>query len=129
MNLYTSLPNKLGLHLIEFDQFNHVDFLYSRNVSEMVYNSIINTLITADFIDWKPVYDNTSSSNGISNYFQCDDIDPIGERISRKKTDGLWNKITSYIKKKEVYPIVQTSEENIQTKNTYLKSWKETFNL
>lgn len=129
MDLYNSLPNKLGLHLIEFDQFNHVDFLYSRNVSDMVYNSIINTIITADFVDWKPIYDNTTSSHGISNYIQCNDIDHIGERISRKKTDGLWNKITSYIKKKEVQPIIQTNEENIQTKNTYLNSWKETFHL
>lgn len=129
MDLYTSLPNRLGLHLIEFDQFNHVDFLYSRNVSDMVYNRVINTLITADFVDWKPVYDNITSSNGISNYIQCNDINLKGEKIPRKNTDSLWNKITSYIKKKEIRPIVQPHEENIQTQNTHLKSWKETFHL
>lgn len=101
MDLYTHLPNRLGLHLIEFDQFNHVDFLYSRNVSDMVYNSVINTLIIADFIDWKPVYDNKTPPNTLSNDIQCNDINSIDERISRKRTDGLWNKITSYIKKKK----------------------------
>lgn len=128
MDLYTRLPNRLGLNLIEFDEFNHVDFLYSRNVFDMVYKNVINTLLTAEFIDWIPVYDNTTSFNSLNNY-QCNDIE-INERSPRKKNDGFWNKITRYLRKKEVYPLVKTKEEeNVNSRNTFSNSWKEMFNL
>lgn len=129
--LYTRLPNRLGLHLIEFDKFNHVDFLYSRNITKMVYQSVFNTLQTAESIDWVPVYDNSTSFNTFSKYNKCEDTE-FGERVSRKKNnDGFWNKIMRYVKKKEVHPLTSSKEENneesLKSRNTNQKAWTQTF--
>lgn len=127
MELYTRLPNRLGLHLINFDQFNHVDFLYSRNVSDLVYQNVINTISTAEFNDWVPVYDKTTSYKISSNYIQCNDKG-ISERTSKKKNDGFWSKITSYIKKKEVHPFIKIKEE--QNEETFeSRAWSKIHNL
>lgn len=129
--LYTRLPNRLGLHLIEFDKFNHVDFLYSRNITEMVYQSVFNTLHTAESVDWVPIYDKTTSFNNYSKYDKCEDT-TFGERESRKKNnDGFWNKIMRYVKKKEVHTLMSSTEENneesFKSRHTNQKAWAETF--
>jgi len=130
MELYTHLPNRLGLHLIEYDKFNHVDFLYSHNVSDMVYESVLNTIYPAELLDWIPVYDKTTSFNNLNDDMQCNDLE-IKERSSKKKNSSFWNKITKYIIQKEVYPITQIKEDDeiIKSRNTFLKSWKETIYL
>lgn len=127
MELYTHLPNRIGLHLIEFEQFNHVDFLYSRNVSELVYQSVINTITTAESFDWAPVYDNKTSYNAFLQK-QCNDVE-LSERSSRKNNNGFWSKMFSYIKKKEVPSLTKLKEENIQYRNKYQNTWNETYNL
>lgn len=124
MELYTRLPNRLGLHLIDFDQFNHVDFLYSRNVSDLVYQNVINTISTAEFDDWVPVYDKTTSYKTSSSYIQCNDIE-INERTSKKKNDGFWSKITSYMKKKEVYPLIKIKEVKNDEEKVKSKVWSD----
>lgn len=132
MELYTHLPNRLGLNLIDFDQFNHVDFLYSRDVSDMVYKSLINTVVSAEFANWTPVYDRTTSYNFFENDYQCNNID-FSERNLKNNKKGFWNKITSYIKKKEVHPLIkaksENTEETIKSNNTFLKAWKEIIHL
>ncbi|VVC24403.1 Partial AB-hydrolase lipase domain,Serine aminopeptidase, S33,Alpha/Beta hydrolase fold [Cinara cedri] len=130
IELYSHLPNRLGLNLIEFDQFNHVDFLYSKNIIDMVYQSVLNTISTTEFEDWVPVFDNTTIYNAIDN-IHCNDIE-LRERNSRKTNKGFWSKLTGYIKKKEVSPLVnikeQHSEKTAESRNTYTKAWKELFN-
>lgn len=132
IELYTHLRNRLGLHLIEFDQFNHVDFLYSRNVSDMVYNSVINTISTADLLDWVPVYDKTTPFYALNTDKQCNDSE-FNERSSRKKKKGFWSKFTTFIKKMEIQPIVSieevNNENNFKSRNTFLRAWKEPFNM
>lgn len=133
IELYSHLPNRLGLNLIEFDQFNHVDFLYSKNIVDMVYQSVLNTISITEFDDWVPVYDNTTAYNALSN-IQCNDME-LKEKNSRKQ-DGFWRKLIQYIKKKEVSPLISTEEQNNEkntdshhSNTTYMKSWKEPFNL
>jgi len=130
MELYTHLPNRLGLHLIEYDKFNHVDFLYSHNVSDMVYESVLNTISPAELLDWIPVYDKTTLFNHLNDDMQCNDLE-IKERSPKKKNSSFWNKITKYIIQKEVYPLTQIKEDDeiIKSRNTFLKSWKETIYL
>lgn len=127
LELYTHLPNRLGLHLIEFEKFNHVDFLYSRNVSDMVYQSVISTITAAESYDWVPVYDKTTSFSPFLDK-QCNDIE-LSERSIRKKNGGFWSKMLSYIKKKEVRPLTKLKEENIQYGNKYQNTWNETLYL
>lgn len=112
---------------MEFDQFNHVDFLYSRDIFNMVYKSVMNTVLTADTIDWKPVYDRTTPFYAQSNYSQCNDAE-LRERNSRKNNNGFWNTITSFIKKKEIQPLIPNKEENgeiSKSKNMFKRAWKE----
>lgn len=131
MELYTQLPRRLGLFLIAFDKFNHVDFLYSRNVSDMVYQSVMNTISIADFIDWIPVYDNKTTFKDLSNYTLCNDTE-LGERTLKRKNDSFWSKLTSYIKKKEVHPLTnvnENNEENNKSRNMFPMSWNKPYNL
>ncbi|XP_050061037.1 gastric triacylglycerol lipase-like [Aphis gossypii] len=125
VELYSRLPNRLGINLIKFDQFNHVDFLYSKNVTEMVYQSVMNTLFKAEFADWIPEIDNTTAFNVSSDYNQCYD-----ERNARKTKNGFWQKITSFIKRKEVYPLknymVEDHEENVRSRHTIKNAWNQT---
>lgn len=114
----------MGLNLIDFDKFNHIDFLYSRDVFDMVYKNVINTLLTAEIKDWIPIYDNTTSFNSLSYYNQCNDTE-ISNRGSRKNNEGFWNKITRYLWKKEVYPLVNPNEENVNSKKISSNNWKE----
>lgn len=126
MDLYSHLPNRLGLHLIKFDKFNHVDFLYSKNVTEMVYQSLMNTIFKAEFVDWVPEFDNTTAFNTISDYNQCKD-----ERNARITNNGFWHKFSSFIKKKEVHPLKsfmeEDKEENVKLRNTILTNWNQTY--
>jgi hypothetical protein len=107
IELYTHLRNRLGLNLIMFDEFNHVDFLYSRNVSDMVYNSVIRTISKVDLLGWVPVYDNTVSFYALKTDNQCNDSE-LHERSSRRKKNGFWSKFTSIMEKMEVQPIIST---------------------
>lgn len=93
MELYTQLPHRLGLHLI--NEFNHGDFLYGYNVYDMLYQNVINTIYTAEFDDWLPVYDNTTLFKDLNNETLCNDTE-IRERASRKKNDSFWSKLISY---------------------------------
>ncbi|XP_022182087.1 gastric triacylglycerol lipase-like [Myzus persicae] len=126
VELYSHLPNRLGLHLIKFDKFNHVDFLYSKNVTDMVYQSVMNTIFKAEFDDWSPEFDNTTSFNSINYNNQCND-----ERNARTTNNGFWLKITSFIKKKEVHPLKsfmgEDKEENVKSRNTILTAWNQTY--
>lgn len=135
--MYTRLPNRLGLHLIEYEKFNHVDFLYSYNVTEMVYQSVINLISTAEYVDWVPTYDNTTSSRSVSDYTQCRDTE-FRERTARKKSNGFWSKITSFLKTKpenlEVYPLAKVQEDNYyeehaKNRNMFVQAWNETYNF
>lgn len=129
IELYSHLPNRLGLNRIEFDQFNHVDFLYSKNIIDMVYQSVLNTISTTEIDDWVPVYDNTTTYNALDDV-QCNDIE-LGERNSRKTSNGLWGKLTWFMKKKEVTPFnnrEQNNEKNIEPRTTNIKAWKDLFN-
>ncbi|XP_026810356.1 gastric triacylglycerol lipase-like [Rhopalosiphum maidis] len=125
VELYSRLPNRLGIHLIKFDQFNHVDFLYSKNVTDMVYQSVMNTIFKAEFLDWIPEFDNTTAFNSSSDYIQCYD-----ERSARKTKNGFWHKITSFIKRKELHPIkssiAENYEENVRSRHTIKLAWNET---
>lgn len=129
MELYTQLPHRLGLFLIGFEKFNHVDFLYSRNVSDMVYQSVMNTISKADLTEWIPVYDNAITFKDLSNYTLCNDTE-LRERTMRKN-DSFWSKLTSYIKKKEVYPLTNVNENNEENKsrNMFPMSWNKPYNL
>ncbi|CAI6364457.1 unnamed protein product [Macrosiphum euphorbiae] len=126
MELYSHLPNRLGLHLIEFDKFNHVDFLYSKNVTDMVYQSVMNTIFKAEFVDWIPEFDNTTAFNALSDYNKCND-----DRNARTTNNGFWHKITSIIKKKEVYPLTsimrEDKEKHVRSRNTYVMAWNQTY--
>lgn len=115
---------------MEFDQFNHVDFLYSRDIFNMVYKSVINTVLTAESVDWKPVYDRTTPFYALSNYSQCNDVE-LRDRNSQKKNDGFWNTITSYIKKKELQPLIKIKEDNedVKSRNALKRAWKETIHV
>lgn len=126
--LYTHLKNRLGLHLINFDQFNHVDFLYSRNVSDMVYNSVISTISTADFLNWVPVYDKKTPFYALKIDNECKDSE-LHERSSRRKKKGFWNKITSFVKKMVVQPIASIEEENNENKPRikFLRAWEKPY--
>lgn len=115
IELYTHLRNRLGLTLIDHDEFNHVDFLYSRNVSHMVYNGVIKTISKADFLDWVPVYDNTASFYALKTDSQCNNSESHG-RISKRKKKGFWKKITSLMKM-EVQPMISTEEEYNENTN------------
>lgn len=130
MELYTYIPNRLGLHLIEFDKFNHVDFLYSRDVFNLVYKSVINTITTAESADWAPVYDRETLFNSF-NLSNCSDIEFRGRNAKKKK--GFWSTITSYIKKLEVQPLIknkeETNEENNESRNIFSRAWKEIIHL
>jgi len=86
----------------------------------------MNTIFEADFVDWVPGFDNTTEFNTLSDYTQCND-----ERSARKTNNGFWHKITSFIKKKEVYPLenfmAEDNEENVKSRNTMLMAWNKTF--
>jgi len=93
----------------------------------MLYKSVINTISTAETVNWTPVYDNTTPFKDLSNYNRCNDTE-FGERTSRRKNDGFWSKLTSYIKKKEVYPLGKMNENN-KSRNTFTIAWNTTYNL
>lgn len=126
VELYSHLPNRLGLHLIKYDKFNHVDFLYSKNVTDMVYQSVMNTIFKAEFVDWIPEFDNTTAFNDLSDYNQCND-----DRNARKTNNGFWHKITSILKKKEVHPLTsimtEDKEKHVRSRHTYVMAWNETY--
>lgn len=86
----------------------------------------METIFKAEVVDWVPNFDNTSAFNALSGYNQCND-----ERNARKTNNGFWHKITSFIKKKEVHPLVkfkeENSEEDVKTRNTMLMAWKQPF--
>jgi len=92
----------------------------------------MNTISTAESVDWTPVYDDTTLFKDLRNYNRCNDTE-FGERTSRRKNDGFWSKLTSYIKKKEVFPLVkvnENNEENNKSRNTlFPMAWNETYNL
>jgi len=85
----------------------------------------MNTIFKAEFADWIPEIDNTTAFNASSDYIQCYD-----ERNARKTKNGFWQKITSFIKKKEVYPLknymVEDREENVRSRHTIKSAWNQT---
>jgi hypothetical protein len=91
----------------------------------MVYQSVMNTIFKAEFVDWIPEFDNTTAFNFSSDYIQCYD-----ERSARKTKNGFWHKITSFIKRKEVHPIkssmAENYEENVRSRHTNKLAWNET---
>jgi len=86
----------------------------------------MNTIFKAEFVDWVPEFDNTTAFNALSDYSQCND-----ERNARTTNNGFWQKITSFIKKKEVRSlksfIGEDKEENVRSRNTILRAWNQTY--
>jgi len=92
----------------------------------MVYQSVLNTIFKAEFVDWIPEIDNTTAFIALSDYNQCND-----ERNARTTNNGFWHKITSLIKKKEVYPLTsimrEDKEKNVRSRNTIVTAWNQTY--
>lgn len=134
MELYARLPNRLSLNLVNYEKFNHVDFMYSRNITELVYQSVINTIFTAELVNWVPIYDNTSYFIPANKYVNCKD-EELNKREPRGKTEGFWDKLMSFMKIKkanqEIHPLItqEYDEADIKSRSTVTKSWSKIFHL
>jgi len=83
-------------------------------------------MFKAEFVDWIPEFDNKTAFNALSDYNKCND-----DRNARTTNNGFWHKITSIIKKKELYPLTsimrEDKEKYVRSRNTYVMAWNQTY--
>ncbi|XP_050443191.1 lipase 3-like [Adelges cooleyi] len=123
MELYTRLPNRLGKHLINYERFNHVDFLYSRNVTRLLYRSVLSSIKHIDSSFWIPYFDRKTFFNNTIDYNRCEK--------KYKNEQSLWYKLMSYVRKTpELHPIISPDDNELGNKpnETMLNAWDHIFN-
>lgn len=127
MELYTRLPHRLGIHLINYEKFNHIDFMYSHNVTGLLNKYIISSIIQANKPNWIPLYDKDSTYIN-DQYYECNNNNYYKSE-QRQKDESMWKKITSFFKKKsQVHPIVKTKMDEQKQNTNYYNAWKQSFN-
>ncbi|XP_050527781.1 lipase 3-like [Daktulosphaira vitifoliae] len=128
MELYTRLPHRLGIHLINYEKFNHIDFMYSRNVNGLLNKYVIDSIIQADKPYWIPLYDKDTIYNITDQYFKCKNKDHFKVE-QRQKDESIWEKITSFLKQKsQFHPIIKTKIDEQKQNTNHYSSWKQSFN-
>lgn len=93
--LATALPNLIGSFRVAFPQFNHLDFLYSKDINSLLNENIMNMI--------------QKSESGITPRYN---IDPEEIIIPNEDEDPVFNDISSLLKHK-AYSIGKETLDNV----------------